>query len=121
MKQEAQLWLAPLYQSGPPANAAVSDAPLVEQRGRVTEVTGTIIKAIVPGVQVGELCLLRSCEGDFELQAEVVGFAMSKTKSSSPKDMLPVAVQCVKGNDKVTHIHPVARSCGRLGTQSWPG
>ena len=55
-------------------NLAVSEASLVEHRGRVTEVTGTIIRAIVPGVQIGEMCILKSRESQFELKAEVVGF-----------------------------------------------
>jgi type III secretion protein N (ATPase) len=54
---------------------SVEAARLLEIRGRVTQVTGTIIKAVVPGVQIGELCLLRSPGNADELRAEVVGFA----------------------------------------------
>ena len=36
---------------------------------------GTIIHAVVPGVKVGELCLLRNPWENWELKAEVVGFA----------------------------------------------
>jgi type III secretion protein N (ATPase) len=46
-------------------------------RGRVTEVTGLIIKAAVPGVRVGEMCLVTSPkaeEGEPPLKTEVVGF-----------------------------------------------
>ena len=53
---------------------AVQGAQLLQIRGRVRKVTGTIIEAMVPGAQVGELCLLRGPARGFELKAEVVGF-----------------------------------------------
>lgn len=46
----------------------------VEVRGRVEQVVGTIIRAVVPGVKVGELCILRNPWEDWTLRAEVVGF-----------------------------------------------
>lgn len=52
----------------------VRSASPVEVRGRVEQVVGTIIRAIVPGVRVGELCLLRNPWDDWTLRAEVVGF-----------------------------------------------
>ena len=39
---------------------AVEDAQPIEVKGRVIQVVGTIIKASVPGVKVGEVCLLRN-------------------------------------------------------------
>src|SRR5262245_53902090 len=55
---------------------ALDDARLLEVKGRVVQVVGTIIKAVVPGVKIGELCVLRNpWEDDWELLAEVVGFA----------------------------------------------
>ena len=53
---------------------AVQGATSVEIRGRVEQVVGTIIRAVVPGVKVGELCILKNPWEDFSLQAEVVGF-----------------------------------------------
>jgi type III secretion protein N (ATPase) len=53
---------------------AVSGASPLEIRGRVVQVVGTIIRAVVPGVRVGEICLLRNPRGTWELKAEVVGF-----------------------------------------------
>jgi ATP synthase in type III secretion protein N len=47
----------------------------LEVRGRVTQVVGTIIKAVVPRVRIGELCRLRNPWEDWELMAEVVGFS----------------------------------------------
>src|SRR5690606_1583755 len=46
----------------------------VEVRGRVTEVTGLVIRARVPGVRIGELCLIRTPLRDRLVRAEVVGF-----------------------------------------------
>lgn len=53
---------------------AVQSTNPVEVRGRVEQVVGTIIRAIVPGVKVGELCILRNPWENWELKAEVVGF-----------------------------------------------
>jgi len=53
---------------------AVQGATSVEIRGRVEQVVGTIIRAVVPGVKVGELCILKNPWEDFTLKAEVVGF-----------------------------------------------
>ncbi len=46
----------------------------LEVRGRVEQVIGTIIRAVVPGVKVGELCILRNPNNTWTLNAEVVGF-----------------------------------------------
>ena len=54
---------------------AVQNTSPVEVRGRVEQVVGTIIRAVVPNVKVGELCILRNPWEDWELRAEVVGFA----------------------------------------------
>ena len=53
---------------------SVEDAQPVEVKGRVIQVVGTIVKAAVPGVKVGEVCILRNPWEDYEVQAEVVGF-----------------------------------------------
>jgi ATP synthase in type III secretion protein N len=56
--------------------SALDETRSLDVRGRVVQVVGTIIKAVVPGVKIGELCVLRNpWEDDWELQAEVVGFA----------------------------------------------
>ncbi|NRD71756.1 type III secretion system ATPase SctN [Shewanella sp. VB17] len=53
---------------------ATTRGRLIQIRGRVTQVTGTIIKAVVPGVRVGELCELKNPDHSLSLLAEVVGF-----------------------------------------------
>jgi type III secretion protein N (ATPase) len=47
----------------------------IEIKGRVIQVVGTIIKAVVPGTRIGEICILRNPWDDWELKAEVVGFS----------------------------------------------
>ncbi len=54
---------------------ALKTSVSVEVRGQVKEVVGTIIRAIVPGVRIGEICLLRNPWDDLQLYAEVVGFS----------------------------------------------
>nr|WP_269474079.1 type III secretion system ATPase SctN [Variovorax sp. PBS-H4] len=54
---------------------AVAQAATVKIRGRVVQVVGTIVKAVVPTVRMGEVCLLRNPGSDLEVQAEVVGFS----------------------------------------------
>ena len=53
---------------------AVNEINTIEVRGRVEQVVGTIIRAAVPGVKVGELCILRNPGEEWSLRAEVVGF-----------------------------------------------
>jgi type III secretion protein N (ATPase) len=53
--------------------AALRDLSTIEERGRVTEVLGTLVKAVGVQVRVGELCELRSRQSK-ALRAEVVGF-----------------------------------------------
>lgn len=48
---------------------------LLQFKGRVDQVVGTIIRASVPSVKVGELCILKNPGEDFTLKAEVVGFS----------------------------------------------
>lgn len=43
-------------------------------KGRVTELTGLVVKAIVPGVHVGELCYIQTLQKNEPIKAEVVGF-----------------------------------------------
>ena len=53
---------------------AVKDTTTVAMRGRVTQAVGTIIKALAPSVEIGELCHLRNPGESYTLPAEVVGF-----------------------------------------------
>jgi ATP synthase in type III secretion protein N len=52
----------------------IKEAPLYRVSGRVTELTGLVIKASVPGVRVGELVIIKGHGGRASVKAEVVGF-----------------------------------------------
>ncbi len=54
------------------ALAALDGAETIHLAGRVTEVTGLVVRAMVPNVRVGDLVNLDG--GDVKLRAEVVGF-----------------------------------------------
>lgn len=53
----------------------VDEASTVEVKGRVLQVIGTLIKASVPRVKIGELCNLKNPWDDWTLTAEVIGFS----------------------------------------------
>jgi type III secretion protein N (ATPase) len=55
-------------------DAPVSAAQSFSVQGHVVEVLGTMIRAVVPEVKIGEVCILRSPEDGSEFLAEVVGF-----------------------------------------------
>jgi flagellar protein export ATPase FliI len=43
-------------------------------KGKVTELTGLVVKAVVPGVRIGELCFIQPYHNLSPIKAEVVGF-----------------------------------------------
>jgi FliI/YscN family ATPase len=81
MSAAAERWAAPLATAeGEPLLdlsalvARIEAAPTFAARGRITEVTGLVLRAQVPGVRVGELCQIHSFLAQEPLPAEVVGF-----------------------------------------------
>ncbi len=68
-------------------STTLRDTTPVDVRGRVVQVVGTIIKALVPGVKIGELCTLRCPYDGTSMQAEVVGF-MADAALLTPFDTL---------------------------------
>ena len=50
------------------------DAQLLQLRGNVLKVTGTLIRASVPNAKIGELCILSNPGSNEMVKAEVVGF-----------------------------------------------
>ncbi len=53
---------------------AVSALSTYRIKGKVTELTGLVVKAIVPGVRVGELCFIQPFHRSQPIKGEVVGF-----------------------------------------------
>lgn len=52
----------------------IADLTPYRVKGKVTELTGLVVKAIVPNVRVGEVCLIESFYKKQPIKAEVVGF-----------------------------------------------
>ena len=63
----------------------MEDVELTTVHGRITEVVGMLIRAVVPNVKMGELCLIKR-EGE-PLAAEVVGFTKEEVILSPLGDM----------------------------------
>ena len=63
----------------------LAEVQLTTVSGRITEVVGMLIKAIVPQVKIGEVCLIKR-EGD-PLRATVVGFTQNEVLLSPLGDM----------------------------------
>lgn len=59
----------------PMLRAAITRTSAVKLQGRVIQVTGTVIKAMVPAVKIGEICILRNPGAALDMKAEVVGFS----------------------------------------------
>lgn len=81
---------------------ALHDTPTLRIKGRVTQVIGTIIKAVVPTVKVGEVCILRNPGEDFEMKGEVVGFARDAALLTPLGDMY--------GISSATEVIPTGRA-----------
>ncbi len=71
-------------------------------KGRVSHVIGTIIRAVVPAVRIGEVCTLRNPGEDFELDAEVVGFVKDAALLTPIGDM--------HGISPTTEVIPTGRA-----------
>lgn len=86
---------------------AVEDAQPIEVKGRVIQVVGTIIKASVPGVKVGEVCILRNPWENFEVQAEVVGFTKDAALLTALGQMIGISAQTEVIPTRRVHMVPV--------------
>lgn len=64
----------------------LEDVELTTVHGRITEIIGMLIRAVVPQVKMGELCLIKR-EGQEPLAAEVVGFTKDEVLLSPLGDM----------------------------------
>ena len=89
---------------------AVEDAQPIEVKGRVIQVVGTIIKAAVPGVKVGEVCILRNPWEDYEVQSEVVGFTKDAVLLTSLGQMIGISAQTEVIPTRRVHMVPVGYS-----------
>lgn len=53
---------------------ALTETTPIKLRGRVIQVAGTVVKAILPQVRIGEYCLLKNAYDNDTTPAEVIGF-----------------------------------------------
>ena len=89
-------------------NDSLTEMTPVEVRGRVTQVLGTIIKAVIPGVQVGELVTLKSpSKEDWELTAECVGFVQQAAILTPLGDLSGISTSTVAISSGKVHMIPV--------------
>jgi ATP synthase in type III secretion protein N len=86
---------------------AIEDTPTLAITGRVTQVIGTIIKAVVPSVKIGEVCILRQPGEDFEMKAEVVGFARDAALLTPIGDMYGISATTEVTPTGRVHMVPV--------------
>src|SRR5512146_1468651 len=63
----------------------LEDVELTTVHGRITEIIGMLIRAVIPQVKMGEVCLIKR-EGE-PLAAEVVGFTKDEVILSPLGDM----------------------------------
>ena len=89
---------------------AVEDAQPIEVKGRVIQVVGTIVKAAVPGVKIGEICILRNPWEDFEVRAEVVGFTRDAALLTALGQMSGISAQTEVIPTRRVHMVPVGES-----------
>lgn len=66
----------------------IDELQLTTVNGRITEIVGMLIKAVVPSVKIGEICLIKR-EGE-PLLAEVVGFTKEEALLSPLGEMTGV-------------------------------
>ncbi|WP_020396018.1 type III secretion system ATPase SctN [Thiolinea disciformis] len=71
--------------------ALKSTIPLV-LHGRIVQVTGTVVRAIIPKVRLGELCMLKNSSDEAPIPAEVIGFDQNIALLAPIGDMQGVSV-----------------------------
>ena len=82
--------------------STINDTATMRSRGRVTQVLGTIIKAVTPQAEVGELCQLVTPHHDQVLLAEVIGF--------HGREALLTPIGTMMGISDATEVIPTGRS-----------
>lgn len=65
----------------------LDEVELTTVHGRITEVVGMLIRAVIPEVKMGEICMIKRTGGDPPLMSEVVGFTKDEVFLSPLGDM----------------------------------
>ncbi|MBP9694259.1 MAG: type III secretion system ATPase SctN [Alphaproteobacteria bacterium] len=87
--------------------SSIQETNLIEIKGRVLQVIGTIIRAVVPTVKLGEICVLRTPGVEEELYAEVVGFIKDAALLTPIGDMTGVSTDTEVLPTGRQHVVPV--------------
>lgn len=90
--------------------SALARAKLSQVKGRVVQVTGTIIRAVIPSVKIGEICLLRNPGEDLGMKAEVVGFSHGSALLMPMGDMQGISSETEVIPTGQVHLVPVGNS-----------
>ena len=79
-------------------------------RGKVIQVIGTLIKAVIPTVKIGEICILQNPWEDWELHAEVVGFSKNAALLTPLGSLMGVSSSTEVFPTGKIHMVPVGES-----------
>jgi len=77
-------------------------------KGKVTELTGIVVKAVVPGVRIGELCFIVPYHSRVPIKAEVVGFRDQEVLLMPLGDLEGIGL----GNDVIPTSHTLTVRVG---------
>lgn len=87
---------------------SLAELSTVEVRGKVTQVIGTVVKAVVPGIKIGEMVTLKNPDDDrWELKAECVGFASQAAILTPLGELSGVSSSTVVISSGKVHTIPV--------------
>ena len=87
--------------------SALARAKISQVKGRVVQVTGTIIRAVIPSVKIGEICLLRNPSEELSMIAEVVGFSHGSALLMPMGDMQGISSETEVVPTGQVHLVPV--------------
>ncbi len=73
---------------------AIQNSHLTKDSGKVTEVTGLLIKGYLPGASVGSICAIETVYSTKPLLAEVVGFKDQQVLMMALHEMRGVSLGC---------------------------
>ncbi len=93
--------------------SALAQAQVARIRGKVVQVTGTILRAVIPSVKIGEICVLHTPGIDADMKAEVVGFSQGSALLMPMGDMQGISSDTEVIPTGQVHMVPVGN--GLLG------
>ncbi|MEE9351482.1 MAG: EscN/YscN/HrcN family type III secretion system ATPase, partial [Thiotrichaceae bacterium] len=77
----------PLKHIGESLGDAVDNCSPLVLNGRILQVAGTVVRAVMPQARIGELCLLRNRHDEQDIPAEVIGIDQKEVLLAPIGDM----------------------------------